>query len=83
MVEIKSENSELVKRVKNYIKKNQYITKEMAKEIAESCEVSVEEVKCLVIKIKKKMHILKERGYANTNSEALDLAVKHIRTPKK
>ena len=83
MAKIESENPELVKRVENYIKKNQCITRETAREIAESCEVSVEQVKCLVIKIKKKMYVLKERGHVNTSSEALDLAVKHIRTPKK
>lgn len=75
------EESRCIQHIKHYIRKNEHITKDLARSIAVDCDISVQEVKVLVIKIRKKMYRLKERGLAKTNSEALDLAVKQIQKP--
>ena len=75
------EESRCIQQIKYYIRKNEQITKDLARSIAADCDISVQEVKVLVIKIRKKMYRLKERGLAKTNSEALDLAVKQTQKP--
>ena len=84
MVKDEDLEARCISQIKHHIRKNQHITKEIVRQIAENSDLTVSDVKSLVIKIRKKMYTIKERGLAKTNSEALDLAVKQMqKTPKK
>ncbi len=73
-------NQECIERVKLHIKRNDQINRSIAKQIAADCDVSLKEVKNLIIAIRKRMFLLKEGGFNGSRDKLLSLAVSQIKS---
>ena len=78
MTKLKSKNNIFLQRLKYHLRRNDQITKEIARNIAKDCDLSFTEVKRFIIKVKKKMTTIRDNGYSGSHSELINLAISQL-----